>query len=143
MLQVEFFTLKNFLWGKFLIEMSLSSSKHKDAKELKNLKTKNENKTWIIKNLLEIIFINITSNKTIYIYIYNIYIYIYIKLQNLFSSNPRNILIETVITRTYHAMNDLIRLTVLKFYITTTLFQKIRLTKIIKCISETNHSKQN
>lgn len=34
-------------------KMCLNSGKHKEAKEVENLKTENENKIWIIKSLLE------------------------------------------------------------------------------------------
>ena len=59
MLQAEFLTFKNFVMGEIsnmnekIAGIFLNSGKRKETKELEYLKTENENKTLIIKNLLE------------------------------------------------------------------------------------------
>ena len=59
MLQAEFLTFTNFVMGEIsnmnekISGIFLNTGKQKETKELEHLKTENENKTLIIKSLLE------------------------------------------------------------------------------------------
>ena len=59
MLQAEFLTFKKFFMGEIsnmnekISGIFLNSGKQKESKELEHLETRNENKTLIIKSLLE------------------------------------------------------------------------------------------
>ena len=59
MLQAEFLTFKDFVKGEIsnmntkISGIFLNSGKQKETKELENLKTENENKTLIIKSVLQ------------------------------------------------------------------------------------------